>query len=123
MLRFDTSVVAWRRITTRPVQLGGVDVPAGAKLMLLLAAADRDPDRFDAPDVFDVRRPDAARHLAFGKGIHFCLGAALARMQVRIVLELLTRLAPDLTLVPGQELAFPPNISFRGPEQLLLQRG
>lgn len=121
-LRFDTSVVAWRRTATRDVRIGGVGVPAGAKLMLLLASADRDPDRFADPDTFDVHRADAARHLAFGKGIHFCLGAPLARLQVRIVLELLTRLAPDVALVPDQELEFPPNISFRGPRQLLLQR-
>ncbi|GAA1307217.1 cytochrome P450 [Pseudonocardia xinjiangensis] len=122
VLRFDTSVLAWRRITTHPVRIGDVDVPAGAKLMLLLGSADRDADRFPDPDTFDIRRPDAARHLAFGKGIHFCLGAPLARMEVRIVLELLTSLAPDLALVPAQQLTFPPNISFRGPQRLLLER-
>lgn len=122
VLRFDTSVLAWRRVTTRATQVGGVDVPAGARLLLLLAAADRDPERFADPDRFDVRRPDAARHLAFGKGIHFCLGAPLARMQVRIVLELLTRLVPDLDLVPDQEPVFAPNVSFRGPQRLLLTR-
>jgi cytochrome P450 len=122
ILRFDTSVIAWRRITTRAVSIGGVEVPSGAKLMLMLAAADHDPARFPDPDAFDIHRPDAARHLAFGKGIHFCLGAPLARMEVRIVLELLTRHAPDLTTVPGQDLTFPPNIAFRGPRRLLLQR-
>ncbi|WP_433277955.1 cytochrome P450 [Pseudonocardia xinjiangensis] len=122
VLRFDTSVLAWRRITTQPVRIGDVDVPAGAKLMLLLGSADRDADRFPDPDTFDIRRPDAARHLAFGKGIHFCLGAPLARMEVRIVLELLTSLAPDLALVRDQQLTFPPNISFRGPQRLLLER-
>lgn len=122
VLRYDTSVVAWRRVTTRPVAIGEVEVPAGAKLLLVLAAADRDPARFPDPDTFDVRRVDAARHLAFGKGIHFCLGAPLARMEVRIVLELLAREAPDLELVPDQELTFPPNVAFRGPRRLLLQR-
>ena len=122
ILRFDTSVIAWRRITTRAVSIGGVEVPSGAKLMLMLAAADHDPARFPDPDAFDIHGRDAARHLAFGKGIHFCLGAPLARMEVRIVLELLTRQAPDLTPVPDQDLAFPPNIAFRGPRQLLLQR-
>ena len=90
--------------------------------MLMLAAADHDPARFPDPDTFDIHRPDAARHLAFGKGIHFCLGAPLARMEVRIVLELLTRQAPDLTTAPDQDLTFPPNIAFRGPRRLLLQR-
>jgi cytochrome P450 len=122
ILRFDTSVIAWRRITTRAVSIGGVEVPSGAKLMLMLAAADHDPARFPDPDTFDIHRRDAARHLAFGKGIHFCLGAPLARMEVRIVLELLTRQAPDLTAVPDQDLTFPPNVAFRGPRRLLLER-
>jgi len=123
VLRFDTSVVAWRRITTRPTTIGGVDVPAGAKLMLLLASANRDPDRFPDPDVFDVTRADATHHLSFGRGIHFCLGAPLARMQLCTVLELLTDRATDLQLVAHQTLSFPANISFRGPRQLWLQRG
>jgi cytochrome P450 len=122
ILRFDTSVIAWRRITTRAVSIGGIEVPAQAKLMLMLAAADHDPARFPDPDTFDIHRRDAARHLAFGKGIHFCLGAPLARMEVRIVLELLTRQAPDLTAVPDQDLTFPPNVAFRGPRRLLLER-
>jgi cytochrome P450 len=122
-LRYDTSVVSWRRVTTRPVTLGGVDLPAGTRLMLLLASANRDPDRFDDPDTFDVTRADAVHHLSLGRGIHFCLGAPLARMEVGIVLELLTTRAPDLELVPDQALSFPPNISFRGPRQLWLQHG
>jgi len=122
VLRFDTSVIAWRRITTRAVSIGGVEVPAHAKLMLMLAAADHDPARFPDPDAFDIHRPDAARHLAFGKGIHFCLGAPLARMELRIVLELLTEHAPDLAMAADQDLTFPPNIAFRGPRRLLLER-
>lgn len=117
-LRFDTSVVAWRRITTEPVEIGGVPVPSGAKLLLLLGSANHDPAQFEEPDRFDVTRPNARNHLAFGKGIHFCLGAALARMQVRIVLELLTERLPTLRLVPGQDHTFPANVSFRGPERL-----
>ncbi len=121
VLRFDTSVVAWRRITTAPVVIGGVDVPARAKLMLVLAAANRDPDQFPDPDTFDLARPNARTHLAFGAGIHYCLGAALARLQTRVVLECLTHRLPTLRLTAGQALAFPPNISFRGPAQLWVE--
>jgi cytochrome P450 len=117
-LRFDTSVLTSRRVTTRPVRIGEVDIPAGAKLLLALGAANRDPARFDDPDIFDVTRKRAARHISFGHGIHFCLGAPLARMELRIVLELLTQLAPDLDLLPDQELSFEPNIAFRGPGTL-----
>jgi cytochrome P450 len=121
-LRFDTSVLTWRRVTTRPVRIGDVDIPAGAKLLLALGAANRDPARFDDPDVFDVTAKRAVRHISFGHGIHFCLGAPLARMELRIVLELLTQLAPDLDLLPGQQLSFEPNIAFRGPRELWLRR-
>jgi len=118
VLRYDTSVISWRRITTRPVTIGGVEVPADAKLLLLLAAAGRDPEQFPDPETFDIRRPGARGHLAFGKGIHYCFGAPLARLEVRIVLELLTSLVPALALAAGQEFSFSPNITFRGPSQL-----
>jgi cytochrome P450 len=117
-LRFDTSVVAWRRVTTEAVEIGGVPVPAGAKLLLLLGSANHDPAEFPEPERFDVTRANARNHLAFGKGIHFCLGAALARLQGRIVLELLTSRLPALRLVPGQHYTFPANVSFRGPQRL-----
>jgi hypothetical protein len=122
VLRYDTSVIAWRRITTRPVEIGGVAVPEGARLLLSLASANRDPDQFTDPDRFDVERTGARAHLALGKGIHFCLGAPLARMEARIVLEMLIDTAPDLELVEGQSLSFPPNVSFRGPDRLILRR-
>lgn len=122
VLRHDTSVVAWRRVTTRAVTIAGTDIPAGARLLLLLAGANRDPAQISQPGRFDIHRDDAHRHLAFGKGIHFCLGAPLARMEVRVVLEELTRRAPNLALLPDQRLEFPPNVSFRGPRQLWLRR-
>jgi cytochrome P450 len=117
-LRFDPSVPAWRRVTTRPVTLGGVDLPEGARLFLWLAAAGRDPSVFSAPGEFDLRRPHADQHLAFGKGLHYCLGASLGKLETRLALEELTRRFPRLRLVAGQQLRFHPNISFRGPQQL-----
>lgn len=120
VLRFDSSIIAWRRITTRQVEVGGALLPEGAKLMLLLGAAGRDPGHFADPEAFDIHRPDARRHLAFGKGIHYCIGAALARMEARIVLHLLATRVPGITLVDGQEYTFPANISFRGPRRLLV---
>ncbi len=118
-LRRDTSVVAWRRSTTRPVELAGVEVPEGARLMLLLASANRDESVFERADEFDVRRENAGRHIAFSHGIHFCLGAPLARLEARIAFELLTQRLPDLRLSPpDQTLEFDPNMSFRGPKEL-----
>ena len=67
---------------------------------------------------FDVRRTNATKTLAFGKGIHYCLGAALGKLEAEIALETLTRRFPRLRLVEGQELSFHANISFRGPQAL-----
>jgi cytochrome P450 len=118
-LRRDTSVIAWRRSTTRPVQISGVEVPEGARLMLLLASANRDEDAFEDPDAFDIRRENANKHIAFSHGIHFCLGAPLARLEARIAFELLTQRLPGLRLSPpDQRFEFDPNMSFRGPKEL-----
>ena len=87
--------------------------------MLLLASANRDEDVFEDPDEFDIRRANAAKHLAFSHGIHFCLGAPLARLEARVAFELLTQRLPDLKLSPpDQHIEFDPNMSFRGPKEL-----
>jgi cytochrome P450 len=117
-LRHDPSVPVWRRVTKRPVALGGVDLPAGAKLFLWLAASGRDASVFPEPDKFDVQRTNATKTLAFGRGIHYCLGAALGKLEAQIALEILMRRFPRLRLVEGQQLSFHANISFRGPQAL-----
>ena len=121
-IRFDSSVPVWRRVTTRPASLGGTALPEGAKLFLWLAAAGRDPRVFDLPDKFDLHRRDGRHRLAFGKGIHFCLGAQLGKLEAELALTELVRRFPDLRLVEDQTLSFHRNISFRGPQELWLQR-
>ncbi len=122
-LRYDPSVPVWRRITKRPVTIAGTEIPEGAKLFLWLAAAGRDPDVFPNPDVFDIARENARHHLAFGKGIHFCIGSALGKLEARLTLEALTSHFPTLRLVDNQTLSFHPNISFRGPQELWVEAG
>ncbi len=117
-LRYDPSVPVWRRLTKRPVTVAGVEIPEQSKLFLWLAAAGRDPSVFDNPNVFDVHRENAKRHLAFGKGIHFCIGSALGKLEARLALAALATRFPNLRLVPDQTLTFHPNISFRGPQTL-----
>jgi hypothetical protein len=117
-LRYDPSVPVWRRVTKRPVTLGGVDLPAGAKLFLWLAASGRDTAVFPEPETFDLSRANTSKTLAFGKGIHYCLGAALGKLEAQIALDGLTHRFPRLRLVDGQALSFHPNISFRGPQAL-----
>ncbi|CAB4925037.1 unannotated protein [freshwater metagenome] len=120
-LRFDGSVMGWRRRATRDVELAGVTIPADATVLILLASANHDPERFERPEAFDVCRKEARSHMTFGKGVHFCQGAPLARMELRVVLELLTARAPDMRIVPGQHYSFTPNITMRGLNQLLVE--
>jgi cytochrome P450 len=98
------------RFAREDVSLGGQDIARGDSLLVVLAAADRDPARFADPQSFDIMREDANRHIAFGKGVHACLGAPLARLEGQIALETLFRRFPDLRLaVPADEITWAPS--------------
>jgi len=105
LLRFDAPVPhATFRFASTDVEIGGVTIPRGDQVLVSLAAANRDAARFAAPDELDFSR-DGPRHLAFGHGIHFCLGAPLARMEGRLALRALFDRFPELRLaVPREEL-------------------
>jgi cytochrome P450 len=118
ILRFDSSVVAWRRTPRHDIEIAGVRIPAGATVVLSIAAANRDPRQFPDPDQFDVFRPDAATNVSMGKGIHYCIGSALGRREAGIMLEVLAARLPSLRLAVQQRLSFPTNLSFRGPCRL-----
>ena len=120
VLRFKSAQTSWRRVTTQETELGGYTIPAGTQVFMSLAAANHDPRVFDDPDRFNLDRGNKDAHIAFGRGIHICLGRLLARLEVRIVLETLVKLLPSLRLVPDQELLYYPNFSFRGPKTLHL---
>ena len=92
-----------RRIAKEDVEVGGVMIPAGEQATVSLASANRDPERFADPDVFDITRADANRHVAFGKGIHACLGAPLARVEGQVAFDTLFRRYPDLRLAVSAE--------------------
>jgi cytochrome P450 len=85
---------------------------------MMLGAANRDPEVFADPDRLDIRRANAREHLSFGNGAHLCLGAPLARLQARLVLEEVSSRLPSLRHAKGPKLAFAPNVSFRGPLSL-----
>ena len=118
MMRYDPSVCTWRRLAVKPSTIAGVEIPAGANLLLMLNSANRDPAVFPEPDLIMSSRENLKDHLAFGYGIHYCVGAPLARLEMGILLETLTNALPDMRLVPGQALEYTRNISFRGPASL-----
>lgn len=105
-LRARGTAAALFRYTTNEVELGGVQIPKGSVLLLSYASAGYDESQFQCPHQFDVHRANAADHLAFGKGRHFCVGAPLARAEARIGLETLLERIPEIRLVPGQELNY-----------------
>lgn len=94
-----------RRFATENLEIAGTEIDRGDQVTASLASANRDPKKFANPDEFDISRPDANRHVAFGRGIHVCLGAPLARVEGQIAFETLIRRYPDLRLaIPEEEL-------------------
>ncbi len=102
MIRFDTSVPFFCRIAKQDLTIGGKDITAGSVIALGLGAANHDPEKFDKPEVFDITRTPN-EHLGFGSGIHFCLGAVLARMELTICLTTLLRRLPLLSFAPDKQ--------------------
>ena len=119
-LRHNGSVAAWRRLATRDVNVGGVAIPAGAKLLIVMASANHDEARFADADLFDIHRDNASEHLTFGYGAHQCMGKNLARLELQIFLEEFTRRLPHMRLAE-QRFTYLPNTSFRGPEHLWVE--
>jgi cytochrome P450 len=100
MIRFDPPLQLFERwVLTDDFAVGDVPIPRGAKIALLFGAANRDPRVFEQPDEFDVGRENAAQHIGFGGGIHVCIGAPLARIELEASLEALRRSWPDFRLV------------------------
>lgn len=121
LLRYSPSIVAWRRRALADTEIGGVAIPSGADILLLLGSANRDAAVFDDPDRLDIGRPNARNHLSFGYGIHFCLGQQLAKLEFGIAMREIARRLPSLRLAPGQDFAFAQNTSFRVPTALHIE--
>jgi hypothetical protein len=117
-LRFDTPTHVVHRFVTAPIELDGRKLRVGDTVAVVVGAANRDPERFPEPDSFDVRR-DATGQLAFGHGIHFCLGAPLARQELAALLSAMRERFATLELVPGG-LRRGDTFLLRGPSRLVL---
>jgi cytochrome P450 len=112
LLRYESPVQHTARIAPDDTQLGGKSLRKGAKVVAVLAAANRDPSRFPDPDRLDLLRPDN-RHLAFGWGAHFCFGAAMARTEAQIALSTLARRLAN-PVISGSPLQWRQNAGLRG---------
>jgi cytochrome P450 len=120
LLRFDSPVQRTFRAVAEDLELpGGTCLQQGQRVMALIGAANRDPRRFEHPDRLQVRRVDAKHHLSFGGGIHYCIGAPLARLEAEITLATALRKFPGLHLVDAAP-AWRPNLIFRGLQRLPL---
>jgi cytochrome P450 len=119
-LRMDGPTLTSFRTTTEEVELGGKTIPKGALVQVLWASANRDESVFTDPETFDPGRARSVGHLQFGHGVHYCVGAPLARLEMRIALEQLSARMPSLHLVQGQPVTYTGNLFARGPEQLLV---
>jgi cytochrome P450 len=109
------------RIATRDTELGGVSIPKGAAVWVMFGSANRDETVFADPDRFDPDRENLSRHVAFGKGVHFCLGAGLARLEANVALDVLTQRLDRFAVVDRDALRYAPSFVLRGLERLDLE--
>jgi cytochrome P450 len=112
-LRFDGSVVAWYRTTVEPVEIAGAKLPRNAKVIMLLGAANHDESKFANPEAYCPTRGVRNGHLTFSAERHFCLGAPLARLEMKIALEELVSRMPSLRLAPGARIEYVPAVPTR----------
>ena len=121
VLRYDPPVQLLMRVAGEDLSVGGTTVPSGSVVLLLLAAASRDPAVNEEPDRFDIGRTQL-RHLAFGFGAHFCLGAPLARIEAQVALAAFARRFPQARAV-SSKLRYRDNVTLRGLTQLRVLTG
>jgi cytochrome P450 len=121
MLRYMPSVVGWRRKARQAATVGGVDLPAGAEVLMITGSANRDESHFPKGEVLDITRENARTHVSFGYGIHYCLGFQLAKMEAIILLRQLAQRFPTLRLAPGFVAEYQRNLGFRVPKSVLVE--
>lgn len=120
-LRLASPTQGMFRVVTRDVEVAGVPLARGARVVLMYSAANRDPAVFGDPHRFDPDRPNARDHLAFGAGTHFCIGAPLSRLEGAVALERLARRCREIRLDPANTYAYEPSFLLRGLSRLVAE--
>jgi cytochrome P450 len=120
-LWLEAPIKAFFRVAKTDTELGGVKIRAGSRLAVLFASANRDETRFAEPERFDIYRENVSDHLAFGLGIHYCLGAPLARTEARIAFEVLLGRLKEIRLGAANDFTHTPSFIFRGLKALHLE--
>ena len=121
-LRYLTPTNNMWRVATRDTEIGGVPIKKGEMILVRYGSGNRDPAHFADPDRFDVERPDARSHLAFGAGIHTCIGAQLARKEMVTAFPMILERLRNLRFAAGaNSFRYSPNILLRGVEALHLE--
>ncbi len=121
-LRLDAPVQISPKMVVQDTELGGVPIAAGSIVFLAWGSANRDECVFSAPEAFDIERANIKDHLAFGNGLHLCLGAPLARLEAMITFEQLVASTKNLRFAAaGNDFANHYTVFFRGPERLFLE--
>jgi len=113
LLRYESPSQQTARVCPEDTEIGGKLIRKGQAVIAVMAAGNRDPERFTNPDVLDLARPDN-RHLAFGWASHFCFGAALARIEGQLIFEALARRTANLAVAPGAQIVWRDNLGLRG---------
>ncbi|MCA3444269.1 MAG: cytochrome P450 [Rhodobacter sp.] len=121
MLRYMPSVVGWRRKARHATTVGGVELPAGAEVLMITGSANRDESHFPNGEKLEITRDNARTHVSFGYGIHYCLGFQLAKMEAIILLRQLAERFPTLRLAPGFVAEYQRNLGFRVPKSVLVE--
>jgi cytochrome P450 len=120
-LRMEAATSGMWRVTKADAEVNGVTIPAGSMVHLRYAAANRDPDKYPDPDKFDVERANARSHLAFGRGIHMCIGNMLSRKELTVAYQELFKRLTNIRLADGNDFTHIPNMMLRGLKALHIQ--
>ena len=121
VLRLEPPSHGLYRTTMKEVELGGTRLPAGAQVCILFASANDDDTQFTCPRSLDITRPNITKHITFGAGIHLCIGAALARMEIKVAAQEIIRRLDNIRLaIPMEELTYLPSLATQTLERLPL---